>query len=368
MDGSKELSFCATDLQTRPGGLEKLGNIETLRRQWPQYLLLKSVALAPFLRYMEETGAPVDQLVVASGLSRELLSRPDSLVSTGKVYGMLHRCRQYYGSEFWSVEVGRSSSYTEMGAYGAIIERSLTVREFLAKGALLYSNLNNSEKFTLSVGENSAYLFHEFADSLRQPTVYGVYNGLALIIGKCREALGPDWCPRKIGVAHAAPALGGVSHEFAGSPIDVFSGRNYIEFELHDLDACFPQVPGGLGLLSSLADAELDAMPDSLADIVADHLGSCLDAAAVSIRETAHQLNISVRSLQRRLAEEGLTYRGFINELRYQMAVDRLAVDNLPIAELAHELGYTDAANFTRAFRARSGISPRKYRLKLKTN
>ena len=95
---------------------------------------------------------------------------------------------------------------------------------------------------------------------------------------------------------------------------------------------------------------------------MAQHLSVSLETCAVSIQETALQLNVSVRTLQRKMADEGLTYRGFLNELRHQSAVDRLSLEEIPVSDLAKALGYKDLANFTRAFRTRSGISPRQFR------
>ena len=38
---------------------------------------------------------------------------------------------------------------------------------------------------------------------------------------------------------------------------------------------------------------------------------------------------------------------------------------DLPIGEIALQLGYFDACHFSRAFRARTGLSPRQYRARL---
>jgi AraC-like DNA-binding protein len=320
--------------------------------------VVKAVLVGSFIQFMGNSGAPVDQLVSASGLSKELLAKPDSLCSMKKVTGFFNRFSQIYGSDTWGIDVGLATSYAEMGAYGAIVERCSTVYEYLSKGALFYSNMSNCEHFELVETENCARFYHRHASEIERPNLCGTFNAFVVIIRKCQEALGPDWYPRKIGLPTSV-----VDNEWlASSQIDDVSGENYIEFELNELDACFPTGQGAIGLLSKLGNSELDSMPSSITDIVAQHLSVSLETCAVSIQETALQLNVSVRTLQRKMADEGLTYRGFLNELRHQIAVDRLSLEEIPVSDLAKELGYKDPANFTRAFRTRSGISPRQFR------
>jgi transcriptional regulator GlxA family with amidase domain len=54
--------------------------------------------------------------------------------------------------------------------------------------------------------------------------------------------------------------------------------------------------------------------------------------------------------------------RMFVTESRLDKAATLLEVSELRISEIAYEVGYADPANFDHAFRARFGVSPRKYR------
>ena len=81
-----------------------------------------------------------------------------------------------------------------------------------------------------------------------------------------------------------------------------------------------------------------------------------------AIDEVAGQLNVSVRTLRRRLNEENCSYRDLLEEVRYQLAKEYLLDTQLPLAEIAELLGYTDPGNFSHAFRRWSGHSPRAHR------
>ena len=76
----------------------------------------------------------------------------------------------------------------------------------------------------------------------------------------------------------------------------------------------------------------------------------------------ARRADIPLRTLQRRLADEGLTFSSLVSEVRFKRACELLVDRSRRIHEIATELGYSDPANFTRAFKTRAGITPTEYR------
>jgi AraC-like DNA-binding protein len=70
----------------------------------------------------------------------------------------------------------------------------------------------------------------------------------------------------------------------------------------------------------------------------------------------------SPRTLRRRLAEEGTTWRAVSQDLVFSRAVERLEQGRTSVRELAEELGYSSAEHFTRFFRSRAGVPPSAYR------
>ena len=82
----------------------------------------------------------------------------------------------------------------------------------------------------------------------------------------------------------------------------------------------------------------------------------------------ANLSQMSVRTLQRRLTEDQLTYSQLVARLRYQRAVQLLGDRQIKIIDIAIELGYQDAAHFTRAFKQWTGTTPQHFRRSLTGN
>ncbi|NNL94293.1 MAG: AraC family transcriptional regulator [Xanthomonadales bacterium] len=80
------------------------------------------------------------------------------------------------------------------------------------------------------------------------------------------------------------------------------------------------------------------------------------------IQFVAEKIHVSVRTLRRRLSEENSSFRQLLEEVRFQLSKEYLMGSNLPLAEIAELLGFSEPGNFSHAFRRWSGQSPRQFR------
>jgi AraC-like DNA-binding protein len=81
-----------------------------------------------------------------------------------------------------------------------------------------------------------------------------------------------------------------------------------------------------------------------------------------TIDDIADALHISIRTLQRRLQDEGISFQRVLEDARHQLARHYLNNSVLELNEAAYLLGYNDANSFVRAFRTWEGIPPARWR------
>jgi AraC-like DNA-binding protein len=89
---------------------------------------------------------------------------------------------------------------------------------------------------------------------------------------------------------------------------------------------------------------------------------SLLSGHSVTLELLAESLGMSGRSLQRGLADQGASFTALLGAVRLRRAAEWLQRTDKPVVEIALDLGYTDASNFTRAFRRAIGVSPSVFR------
>ncbi|AXQ28529.1 AraC family transcriptional regulator [Solimonas sp. K1W22B-7] len=86
------------------------------------------------------------------------------------------------------------------------------------------------------------------------------------------------------------------------------------------------------------------------------------DGTIAPLGEVAERLCVSARTLKRRLRQDGLTYRAVVDAIRLKRSLEFLRHRGLSVEYIAEKLGYSSAANFTRAFRRWTGSPPHTYR------
>ena len=81
-----------------------------------------------------------------------------------------------------------------------------------------------------------------------------------------------------------------------------------------------------------------------------------------ALRDTiANRLNMSPRTLQRRLEENGIAYAELLDEVRAELAKNKLQNSELSLAEIGFLLGFSEQSSFNRAFKRWTGKTPREY-------
>lgn len=123
--------------------------------------------------------------------------------------------------------------------------------------------------------------------------------------------------------------------------------------------------PGLKAVLSGYVQAELARLNDDdpLRGRLADSLRAGLAAGqSPSIEAAAEALNLTPRTLQRRLSERDTSFQAEVNTLRSALAKDLLRDPAQNIAGIAARLGFADVANFHRAFKGWTGMTPAQWR------
>ncbi len=143
-----------------------------------------------------------------------------------------------------------------------------------------------------------------------------------------------------------------------------------VRFPRSYLTLAMPQRDQGLKeLLDRQAQALLEALPDSepWEQALQQVMLRLLPEARTRLPEAARALHVSVRSLQRRLEQRGMTWQLLLDRTRSHLAQQYLQDASLSLAEIAHLLGYSEQSAMTRAFSRWTGSTPAQARKSFRT-
>src|SRR5207247_860879 len=146
--------------------------------------------------------------------------------------------------------------------------------------------------------------------------------------------------------------------------------RNVLGFRSIELDRPFTTHNAELlKVLGAQLQTEIQARNAS-ADVgeqVKQTLKQSLAGRRPTLQHVAKDLRLSVRTLQRRLTDAGITFQQLVEETRRELAHHHLKQSTVELNEVAYLLGYEDANSFFRAFHLWEGTSPGEWRTQHRT-
>ncbi|MFO0590881.1 MAG: AraC family transcriptional regulator ligand-binding domain-containing protein [Polyangiaceae bacterium] len=115
--------------------------------------------------------------------------------------------------------------------------------------------------------------------------------------------------------------------------------------------------PAAMELARQQCERELAALGEG-APVVSRIRALLRDDLTITLPEAAKRTSMSERTLKRRLAEQGTAYSEIVDDARRQRALLLIEDRRLTLDAIAAQLGYSDTANFTRAFKRWTGKTP----------
>jgi len=175
-----------------------------------------------------------------------------------------------------------------------------------------------------------------------------------------RTCLGPTWSPEEVWLEHPRPEAWRDHHKAFDAPIHFGQRTNAVVVRARDLGR---RMPGGdLARLTELR-ARLIGLAGStgrtpLLDRVRAEIRSRLPEGEARVETVAEAVGLARWTLQRRLAEQGLSFSDLVDTVRRDLAATYLRQSHIPLSDLAFFLGYSELSAFTRACSRWFALSP----------
>ena len=199
----------------------------------------------------------------------------------------------------------------------------------------------------------------------RIPAPEAVDAVLAAIVRSARFMLDRDVSPRLVRFERPEPSVAARLRfdAFFRCPLSFGHDKTVL---VYDEDVARRRVPTAHPEVAQLSESAVAAYlarisTGSIVDRVRRILTRTLPQGEPGVPAVARALDMSARTLQRQLEEQGTTFRDVLNELRAEMAEAYLSDGRHTIAEITYLLGFSETAAFSRAFKRWTGVSPSRY-------
>ena len=318
------------------------------------------VFVRPVLDAAQRDGHDSARLCRGLGFCGEDVAKPGFMLSHAEANTVIHRCVAALKKPCLGLELGMRCNIVNRGA--------------LALGLMASPTLGEAMKLKLRFPASAGLLLHTTGEQEGTGYVetaaplHGNHDNVPFLAEKMftsmvklrRVLLGRHYAPTLVEFMHPCP--GGnlrAFEDFFGCIVRFDAMRNQLISAPHWLD-----------LPLSTASATSYQFACQLMQKEADQAGA---TAAITLAverlinkglpnppdptQVANSLNMSERTLRRKLAELGMTYQAMVDDARKSRAIELVLSSRLSLRELATEAGFSDVRSFRRAFERWTGRS-----------
>lgn len=304
----------------------------------------------------------------AAGLEADAVAACGAMVTPSQLEALLGTALAPTGDPLFGLRAGRDSHYRDLGPLGGLMAASETLEQallvLLRHRELLLPYLalalhREEHQCTLTVGGGETLAV----------TRTRAHNDLlvAALVALGRSLLGGRMPIQRVAFRHSCPPAEQLAEyrSFFRCELDFGQPDNALVFSPALLGHSLPAVDAARRPdLERTVDGQRQALrrAGGVTGQVLEQLHSGLGQGPLTVHVVADRLDMTARTLQRRLQDEGAQFARLRDQVRMEYACRRLRHGDCDMLELARRLGFSDIANFYHAFRRWTGCTPGAYR------
>jgi AraC-like DNA-binding protein len=296
-------------------------------------------------------------------LNRAQLADPALRVSYRQASSYVRRALAALDVPDAGLRIGREGTIGGFGLLGLAMMTSRTLGDAMFAGIAHHKICGCLLDLGFeTVGEQAVALVARplFGDVELQPFFCEELFASCLMIA--RELVGPALYPLRVELAYPRPAYAAEYAALFGCEVRFGAAQNRLLIETRWLAHPLPGY-NPLTAKQALALCAQQLTPDGgepHQEIVAavERLLRSRLRQPPKLNDVARTLNLSERSLRRRLAESGRVFREIHDRVRAERALQLLQAGDLSVAEIGGEVGFSDPREFRRAFKRWTGMAP----------
>jgi AraC-like DNA-binding protein len=301
-----------------------------------------------------------ERLVLAAGLDPSQLGKPEALIDQKHWFLLVEAAARETGDSAFAIGFSEQLPLKDLGVLGYVGLHSPTLGAALDNMVRYFAVQQTGGHFEV-VGGREPRVEYVLDDPRITDYAQMAEANFAIAIRLFREAMrDPAWAPREVRFRHAGPPTDH-HRRFFRAPLVYRHRTNAMVLSPGDRERTFIAADAGLlpHLLRHAEDClvrmpEASDVPAAEADVRRAVIAA-ISAGDPSIHRVATQLALTPRTLQRRLAAGGGSFKTLIDDTRLDLAKRYLADPALTLTEAAFLLGYSDLSAFSRAVRRWTG-------------
>ncbi len=322
-------------------------------------------ALRVLWRMLERRGIDPIPLFWETGLDPERLSSPRARYPREEARLAWLRASETVGDPGFGLTAAEVWQPTDFHALGFAFLASTTLRNALNRVVHYHAVVDNTVSYFLVERDDRATFSYQLEHGGFDDPASLEDARWAIVLDACRRVYGTELDPLEVGFVHSDPGSAmGKFYGFFRCPMRFGEPVPSMTFPAEVLDRPLSSANRELALAHDRVLGEFVAklQRDDIVSRTKSAISDWLPSGDFSSEAVARALHMSPRSLQRKLAAQGTTFRKLLQAVREELAQSYLADGSLTLLEISYLLGFSEQSAFSRAFKRWTGSTPQDFR------
>jgi AraC-like DNA-binding protein len=316
---------------------------------------------------LRQHGVNADSLLKDVGLRRADVADPDARIPYAAVLGLIERAAATLGDASYGLRLGAAQAARDGGLLAFIMLNSPTLMDAMAILQRFFRVVGEGEDVEVErTGPLVTLRFRETDPALRGLRHNSEYIA-AIIVRACRDMTRKRVSPARAEFMHGRPNATVGYAEYLGCPVKFHADWDAVVYDAETMrlpvigadNKLFKVLERACQKILGPAPKKQDIHHD-VRELVIDRLAK----GTVQFDDVARDLNMSSKTLERRLADRKTTFSALLDDARRGLAEHYLAGTDLRLEQIAYLTGYSEPAALVRAFKRWTGTTPMQFRAK----
>lgn len=316
-----------------------------------------------FWQAIERLGLQPAAVLLQASLPTTLHLNNTAFISTPQLFAIWHAIERLSEDAAFGIRMVRdTSSARHMMAFVTALYAA-DFREGLAR-IVRYKRLCSPDRLHVEEKNGKISITSIWPDGTGPEPHVSVEASFALVLELGRRGTGQHLVPVTVALRRSRQTSD-LHAAFFGCPIRFAAPQDRMVLDTSSLDLPFlDHNPEMLQMFSPAMAAALREMEvaASFGEQVKAALRQAFAGGHADVASVARALGLSERTMQRRITEEGRTFRSLLDETRQQLGRQLLSDATIAVDEVAFLLGYQNSHSFHRAFKHREQVTPGQWR------
>jgi len=320
----------------------------------------RNLVLHRALEVARNNGVEPSAILSRAGLGETEAWKPGGLILTSKLVDAVEIAAELTGLADFGLHWGLAADFRTFGALGLVASHHDKLSKAMQEVGEYLTQMATGYAYVLRRDAHNVTMHFRISLQSRFSTRHYSEGTVVMIVRFARLISNEEWSPTRICFEHDRIGSDRQYNDAFGCPVEFNQKFNGIVSARDDIDRpiSIQQTPVH-DMIQRVIEGARDTQERPLPDKIALIVPQLLPGGSATADNVAALLNMSPRTLQRRLAEAGTTFKEIVNRKREEIVAEQIRLGFANGENLAAALGFSEPSAASRFIRSYLGKSAR---------